>query len=291
MAQIECIYEAKDILGEGPIWHPDEKKLYWCDNLRSCIHCYDPVSGNLQQWDMPEEVGSIVFRSKGGIVAGMKSGFCSIDLDSMKIEPIADPESDIPGNRFNDGKCDRRGRYWCGTMDAALTNPTAALYKLDTDLSCHRMDKGFICSNGMAWSPDNRTMYFADTRAEIVYAYDFDIETGTIENRRQFISTAEIPGRVDGATVDTEGNYWCAHIHGAAIACYDPMGRLIRSIDMPVRQPTMCTFGGNNFDILFVTSATKFLKAGEAETQPLAGALFAILDVGARGLPEPFFEG
>jgi len=291
VAEIECLYEAKDILGEGPIWHPDEKKLYWCDNLRSCIHRYDPATREVQKWDMPEEVGSIVFRRGRGIVAGMKSGFCFIDLETMQIDTIADPEADIPGNRFNDGKCDRLGRYWCGTMDAALANPTAALYKLDTDLSCHKMDDGFICTNGMAWSPDNRTMYFADTRAESVYAYDFDIEAGAVSNRRLFISTADIPGRVDGATVDSEGNYWCAHIHGAAIACYDAFGHLVRSIEMPVRQPTMCTFGGENFDILFVTSATKFLKEGEAANQPLAGALFAIHNIGATGLPEPFFAG
>lgn len=288
---IECLVEAKNILGEGPIWHPGEAALYWCDNLRPAIQRYDPQTGEVREWPMPEEVGSIVFRAQGGLVAGMKSGFSFIDLDAGAIERVVDPEPHLPGNRMNDGKCDRRGRYWCSTMDAALAAPVAALYRFDPDRSCHKMDEGFIVGNGMAWSPDDRTMYFADSRAEAVYAYDFDIANGTIENRRVFISTAAIPARVDGATVDAEGFYWCAHIHGGAIARYDPAGRLARTIELPVRHPTMCTFGGENLDILFVTSATRFLAPGEAETQPLAGALFAIHGAGAQGIAEPFFAG
>ena len=153
------------------------------------------------------------------------------------------------------------------------------------------MDEGFIVANGMAFSPDDRTMYFADSRAESVYAYDLDIDSGEISNRRVFISTADIPARVDGATVDTDGNYWCAHIHGGAIAKYDPRGRLETTIELPVRHPTMCTFGGPDLDVLFVTSARQFLEPGEEAAQPLAGALFAIHGVGARGLPEPFYAG
>lgn len=292
MIEIECLIESKDILGEGPIWHPEENALYWCDNLKPSIQRYDPATGDRRVWEMPEEVGCIVFREKGdGIVGAMKSGYAFIDLESGAIEPICDPEPNIPDTRMNDGKCDRKGRFWCGSMDAKLKEPLGALYKLETDLTCHKMDEGITCSNGMAWSPDDRTMYFADTRAKSVYAYDYDIDSGTISNKRVFISTADMPGRVDGATVDTEGNYWCAHIHGGEIAKYDPNGRLIQTIEMPVRQPTMCTFGGENLDILYVTSATKFMQPGEETIQPLAGALFAIRGTGATGLPEPYFAG
>lgn len=291
MVDIVCLVEAKNTLGEDPVWHPGEQALYWCDNLRASIQRYDPATGQVREWPMPEEIGSIVFRREGGIVAAMKSGFCTVDLETGRIEQIVDPESHLPGNRFNDGKCDRRGRYWCGTMDAALTDPVAALYRLDADRSCHKMDDGFIVANGMAFSPDDRTMYFADSRAERVYAYDLDIDSGEIGNRRVFISTADIPGRVDGATVDTEGNYWCAHIHAGEIAKYDPRGRLETTIELPVRHPTMCAFGGPDLDVLFVTSARQFLEPGEDAAQPLAGALFAIYGVGARGLPEPFYAG
>ena len=291
MPEVECIVECANILGEGPIWHPREQALYWCDNLKPSIQRFDPATGAVTTWPLEKQVGSIIFREKGGIVAGMECGFCFIDLDGGAIEEIIDPEADLPGNRLNDGKCDRAGRYWCGSMDAGLKSPTAALYRFDPDQTCHRMDGDFTVSNGIAFSPDDKTMYFSDSRADTVYAYDFDLESGTISNRRVFISTKEIEGRVDGATVDSDGFYWCAHIHGGEIARYDPDGRLERVIPLPVRHPTMCTFGGKDLDILYVTSSTKFLAAGEVPQQPLAGALFAIHDVGAKGLVEPYFKG
>jgi sugar lactone lactonase YvrE len=291
MPEITCLVEAKDVLGEGPIWNPRESALYWVDNLRPCVWRYDPITEKVDNWTMPEPIGSLVFREKGGMVAAMQTGFHFLDLVTGRLERIVDPEPDLPQNRMNDGKCDRRGRYWCGSMNPGFANATASLYRLDPDLSCHRMDTNIIVSNGMAWSPDDRTMYFADTRAETVYSYDFDVDTGAIRNRRTFISTKDMPGRVDGATVDAEGFYWCALIHDWTIGRFDPHGRLDRAIRMPVRHPTMCTFGGEKLDVLYVTSTTKFLEPGEAEQQPLAGALFAIHDVGVRGLPEPFFRG
>lgn len=291
MPNVECIVECANILGEGPIWHPEEQALYWCDNLKPSIQRFDPTTGAVTAWPLEKQVGSIIFREKGGIVAGMECGFCFIDLETGKIEELVDPEADLPGNRLNDGKCDRAGRYWCGSMDAELKSPTAALYRFDPDQSCHRMDGDFTVSNGIAFSPDDKTMYFSDSRADTVYAYDFDLESGAISNRRVFISTKEIEGRVDGATVDSDGFYWCAHIHAGEIARYDPDGRLERVIPLPVRHPTMCTFGGKKLDTLYVTSSTKFLAEGEASQQPLAGALFAIHDVGTKGLVEPYFKG
>ncbi|NKB60033.1 MAG: SMP-30/gluconolactonase/LRE family protein [Alphaproteobacteria bacterium] len=289
--EVECIVECANILGEGPIWHPKEQALYWCDNLKPSIQRYDPATGAVTAWPLEKQVGSIVFREQGGVAAGMEHGFCFIYLDSGTIEEIVDPEADLSGNRLNDGKCDRAGRYWCGSMDAALKSPTAALYRFDPDKSCHRMDDGFTVSNGIAFSPDDKVMYFSDSRADTVYAYDFDLASGMIANRRVFISTKDIAGRVDGATVDADGFYWCAHIHAGEIARYDPDGALERTIPLPVRHPTMCTFGGENLDTLYVTSSTKFLEPGKAEKQPLAGGLFAVRDVGATGLVEPFFAG
>jgi sugar lactone lactonase YvrE len=300
MARIELLHEAGNMLGEGPIWHPEENALYWCDNLKSSVWRYEPGSGDIREWDMPEEVGSLVFRANRalgaqhdwGICAAMKSGFAFVQLEpEVAIHYIADPEPEHPNNRLNDGKCDRLGRYWCGSMDPNLSEATASLFRLDPDGSCHVMDTGFIVANGMAWSPDDRTMYFADSRSETVYAYDFDLESGSIANRRTFISTRDIDARVDGATVDRDGNYWCAHIHGGCIACYAPDGELLRTVELPVRHPTMCTFGGPDLDIMYVTSCTRFLEPGEAPRQPLAGALFAIHELGARGLVEPYYSG
>jgi sugar lactone lactonase YvrE len=240
---------------------------------------------------MPEEIGSLVFRRKGGIVGAMKSGFAFLDLDSGALEVVAAVEPDLDTNCLNDGKCDRRGRFWCGTINRDLTTANGGLYRLDADLSCHKMESNIIASNGMAFSPDDRTMYYCDSRQDTVWAYDLDLDSGRISNRRVFISTKDVPARVDGATVDVEGNYWCAHIHDWHVACYDPAGKLMRRIKLPVRHPTMCTFGGKDYDVLYVTSGTRFREPAEAAAQPLAGALFAIYGVGARGLPEPRFAG
>ncbi|MFI4995428.1 MAG: SMP-30/gluconolactonase/LRE family protein [Hyphomicrobiales bacterium] len=290
MAEIEIVREMKNVLGEAPMWHVAERALYWIDALKPAMHRLD-TAGEIASWPLPQPIGSFVFRRAGGLVGALQNGFHGIDLDTGKVEAIVDPEPDRPGNLLNDGKCDRRGRYWCGSRDAALTHPTGALYRLDADLSCRRMDEGFIVSNGIAFSPDDRTMYFADSRAATVYAYDFDIEDGAISNRRVFVSTREIGGRPDGATVDQQGYYWCALVHGSAIGRFDPKGRLDRKIELPVKQPTMCTFGGDDLDILYVTSSVALVPEAERASQPLAGALFAIRGLGVKGLPEPLFEG
>jgi len=288
--ELTCLAEVEDLLGEGPIWHPGERALYWVDALGCTIRRYDAQSGDVRSWPTPEPIGSLVFRAEGGIIAGMKSGFRLIDLDRGTFETVADPQ---PGETIllNDGKCDRRGRYWCGTMDMSLTKTAGILWRLDADLSYHAMDSGITISNGIAWSPDDTVMYYADTRAESVYAYDFDVEEGTVHNRRIFLSTADLPGRVDGATVDTEGGYWCAMIHAGHIARYTPDGRLDRKIDLPVSHPTMCTFGGDDLDELYITSATRFLDAEGRKAEPQAGALFVVKNLGAKGLAEPFFAG
>lgn len=288
MTEVVCLSETKDILGEGPMWNEDDKSLYWVDNIRPALRRYTPATRETRSWDMPEEVGSLVFRRSGGIVAGLKSGFAFLDLERFKFDHIVDPEPDTD-NCLNDGKPDRRGRYWCGTINRDLKTPNGGLYRLDPDLTCHKMETGIIASNGIAFSPDDKTLYYCDSRQDTVWAYDLDIDSGTISNRRVFISTKGQPGRVDGATVDTEGNYWCALIHDWHVACFDPKGRLMRRIKMPVRHPTMCTFGGDNYDVLYVTSGTRFLDPAEAVSQPQAGALFAVHDVGARGYAEPRF--
>ena len=290
--QIDLVVESADILGEGVIWYPEERALYWCDNLKSNIQRYTPATKEHCVWPMPEEVGCIVFRERGGICAAMKSGFAYIDdLDRPQIRYIVDPEPGLDGNRLNDGKCDRAGRFWCGSMHAGLSEPTASLYRLDPNGQCHVMDTGIIVSNGIAWSPDNRTMYFSDTRSEALYTYDFDFDSGQIANKKVLVDTSDKPFRIDGATVDSQGFYWCAEVHDWSIGKYAPDGTRLDGIRLPVRQPTMCTFGGDDLDVLYVVSATRFLEPGEAGQQPLAGSVFAIHGTGAKGIPEPYFKG
>jgi L-arabinonolactonase len=288
--EIAVAASIRNRLGEAPMWNGPEQALYWIDALAPAIHRLG-ASGELSTWPMPCSIGSFVFRRSGGLIGALKGGFCAIDLTNAAVDKILDPEPDRPENLLNDGKCDRRGRYWCGSRDRALAKPTGRLFRLDPDLRCRTMDEGFIVSNGIAWSPDDRTMYFGDSRAETVWAYDFDVDDGEIRNRRVFFSTRDIEGRCDGATVDADGFYWCALVHGGAVARIDPTGRLDRLIAMPVRHVTMCSFGGSALDVLYVTSAAAMLPESERGAQPLAGALFAIHGLGAKGLPEPFFAG
>lgn len=295
MTRLECIVEAKNTLGEGLFWNTREKALYWLDSQgQPRIQRLDPKTGAIRTWDMPDEIGSMVFRERGGVIAGLKSGFYLIDLEGNNgkgaAELLHDPEPGLPDNRLNDGKCDRAGRYWCGSLDnTGGTN--GKLYRVDPDLSVHCMETGVTISNGIAWSPDNKTMYYASTRADVCWAYDFDLAHGTIANRRAFIDTKGKPGKIDGATVDADGCYWCALVGGWEVGRYDPKGKQMETIRLPVQHPTMCSFGGDDLDILYVTTTRKFLTPALAKDQPLAGALFAIRDIGAKGLPEPFFKG
>jgi L-arabinonolactonase len=287
---IEVVRKEKNLVGEGPAWNDEEQALYWVDIQSPSIQRLG-ANGEYRSFPMPRPVGSFVFRKGGGLIVAMHGGFCAVDLESGSIEKIVDPEPDLPENRLNDGKCDRRGRYWCGSRDANQSDRSGSLYRLDPDHSVQRMDTGFIVSNGLAFTPDDRRMYFSDSRGETVYTYDFDVDAGTIRNRQVFLSTAGMPGRIDGATCDTDGCYWGAFVHDWAVVRFDPQGRLDRMIRLPVRHPTMCTFGGPNMDILYVTSASTWMSQDEISSQPLAGAVFAIHNTGAQGIPEPRFSG
>jgi len=289
--EVALVWKGPNELGESPNWNWRENTLHWVDINGQKIQRLDPDPDRVSIWDAPMKIGSIVFREEGGLVAGMHTGFHFVDLNSETFTHIVDPDPDHASTRLSDGKCDRRGRYWCGSMDMNLNDPFGALYRLDTDLTCTKMADGVVVSNGLAWSPDNTVMYYANSRSNTVYAFDFDIGTGDIANRRDFISTADIPGRVDGANVDTEGCYWAAHIDGWEVAQYDPQGNLMRTIPVPVRYPSMCSFGGRELDVLYVTSIGYEVQPGDLERSPLGGTLFAITGTGATGIPEPFFAG
>lgn len=289
MISVSIAVEDANLLGESPCWHEEDGCLYWVDAYAPAIRRFNPATGGLASFAMPAEIGSFVFASDGSLVAGMRTGFNRVDLQAGTVRPIANPLPDDPRMLLNDGKCDRRGRYWCGSIHADLVGRRSELFRLDPDLSVHRMDSGFRVANGLAFAPDDSRMYFADTRDETVWTYDFDIESGSISNRRMFFSTAAIAGRVDGATCDAEGNYWCALVHGGAVACIAPDGRLIERIAVPAKHPTMVAFGDSGLDTLYVTSATRLLAPEERAAWPHAGKVFRIDGLGVRGLPEPRF--
>jgi len=307
--EIVDLCESQDGLGESPIWNDDDGCVYWCDhvaarwergqtfpygsNLMPSIKRYNVKTGELDSWTMPEQVGSIGFRTAGGLVGGTNSGFVTIDLKSGSLTPVADPESTLPDNRFNDGKVDREGRFWCGTMDTRVSDESARLYVLDPDHSCRHVaeDYTFRVSNGMAFDPEGTKMYFADTFRKTIFVFDYDLKSGQISNRREFFSTSDHPGMPDGGTVDAEGFYWISMVQGGRILRLDPEGRVDRVVEMPIPTPTCVAFGGDNYETLFVTSQKAFLSEEMLKRYPATGNLFALHGLGVRGLPEPRFRG
>lgn len=290
MTEVLSVAAVRDSLGEGPVWDAAEQALYWVDIEGCLLQRLDPRTGALDRWRMPERLGSFALRERDGAILALESGFALYDLGSDTVEWIENPERDLPHNRMNDGKCDRQGRFWAGTMDDRAREKTGALYRVDADHSVHRMVAGIGISNALAWSPDGRVLYFADTMERAVYACDHDPATGAIANRRVFVAPGDGPGSPDGATVDEEGFLWNAQWDGWRIVRYAPDGTVDRVVALPVQRPTSCAFGGPDLRTLFITSATVGLEEATLAAQPLAGHLLAI-DMDVRGIAERRFAG
>ena len=274
---VELLVDAHAQVGEGPLWDEERQVLYWVDILSSLLYIYDPATGENRALDVGRHVGTVVTRASGGLMLAVRNGFASFDLETQELTLIANPEAHITGNRFNDGKCDPAGRFWAGTM--AYENPTnqGSLYRLDTDLSVHKIFGDVAISNGIIWSLDHTTMYYIDTLRKNVRAFDYADDTGDISNERVIINVPEEIGMPDGMAIDSEGMLWVAHYGGSCVSRWNPnTAQLLEKIDLPVTQVTACAFGGPNLDILFITSAAQELDAAELERQPLAGGLFSI---------------
>jgi sugar lactone lactonase YvrE len=282
-------YQANDILGEGPVWVAEEQALYWVDILGPVLQRWQPASESHQHWKMPTDIGCFALREQGGAVLGLRTGFAFLDFPSGKVSPLADPEATKAYTRFNDGKCDRCGRFWAGTMDEVGPKTRGALYRLDPDGKYHQMISGIGISNGLGWSPDNRIMYYTDSAKHTIWAYDFDLERGEIKNERVFVQTpdAYVP---DGLTVDTDGFIWSAKWDGWKVVRYSPDGSVDLEVQLPVQRPTSCIFGGVALRQLYITSASTGLNEAELAEQPLAGSIF-VLDAPTQGLPETRFAG
>jgi len=287
---VQCALDCRSLLGEGPVWDVEEQRLYWVDIKRRQIRRFAPDTGADETWLMPQDVGALAPREGGGLVVALRSGFHFYDLSERRLVPAALPEDEPEHNRFNDGKADRQGRFWAGTVDEVAELPSGGLYRLQPDLACRKMTDGIICSNALCWSPDSRVMYHGDSGRRTVWAWDFDPATGEIDNRRVFLRTTAAEGVPDGATVDSEGFVWVAHWGGWRVVRYDPAGRVARTLMLPVAQPTCPAFGGPGLDVMFVTTASMGLSAQARAAQPQAGSLFAV-KAGVKGLPEARFKG
>ena len=287
---VRCVVDCHNKLGEVPVWDEEEGALYWVDIEGKLLQRYHPSTGKVDTWKMPERIACFALREKGGLIVGFASGIAFYDLDTGRIDWIAKPEADQPTNRFNEGKCDRRGRFFAGTMDDRLTEHTAALYRVDPDLSVHKVFGDVGISNCFVWSLDNTAFWFADTLDSRIYRFDYALATGTVRNRRVFADTSGTGGAPDGGTIDAEGHLWNAEWDGWRLVRYAPDGRIERTVRLPVQKPTSCMFGGQDLRTLYVTSAVWDLTPEKLRDQPYAGGLLAV-DVGVAGVPEPRFAG
>ncbi|MFN3230714.1 MAG: SMP-30/gluconolactonase/LRE family protein [Alphaproteobacteria bacterium] len=290
--KIERVATTRDMLGEGPLWDEREQALYWIDSSARVVHRLDHKTGELRHWGVPQMIGCMALREAGGAVVVLESGFYTLDFDTGQCTQICDPAADDPRTRFNDGKVDRQGRFVAGTMiqDFSDESPIAHLYRLSPDHSVETLDSQIVLSNGPCFSPDGKTLYFSDSLARVVYAYDYDTDGGAIGPRRVHIDVGrDHDGAGDGATVDSEGNLWVALVLNRQIGKFDPDGILMETLNLPVRYPTSVMFGGPNLDQLYVTSISS--SGGLNATGPMDGTLLKITGHGATGIAEPRFKG
>jgi len=288
---VSLVLDARAKLGEGAIWDFRQQRLLWVDIENRQLHVFDPATGTDRALDMGQRIGTVVPRRSGGAIVALENGFYAVDLVTGALQFLCDPEADRPDNRFNDGKCDPAGRLWAGTMSLQGQRQQGALWRLDADLSTHKMLAPVSTSNGIVWTPDARTMLYIDTPTGRVDAFDFDNATGAIANRRTAITIPAGMGHPDGSTLDAEGMLWIAHWDGGCITRWDPQtGKLLLTIPVPAQHVTSCAFGGRDLDDLYITTARIGLNDAQLAGQPHAGSVFHTRP-GVRGLPAVEFAG
>lgn len=294
----ELAFQHDSLLGEGPVWDWRTQQLYWVDIEGYKVNLYDPITQAHRVINVGDYVGAAVVRASASgersLVLAMKSDFAALDLTTKKLTPIADAESHLPGNRFNDGKCDPAGRFWAGSLalDEDHGEGQGNLWCLNTDHSVVLKEPGVWISNGLAWTRDEKTMYYIDSPKQCVVAYDYDKATGAIANRREVIRVdGTVHGYPDGMTIDEEGMLWVAHWDGGHVCRWNPhTGEELAEIKVPVSRPTSCVFGDEDFGTLYITTARTRLSAETLAGQPLAGSIFKCRP-GVRGLPMHEYAG
>jgi len=292
MTAVELVHDAHAAIGEGAVWDDRTGSLYWCDIDGGLVHRFDPSNGPAEPIVIGERVGCLALRESGNAIIGTQSGLYDLDLATGERTLFAPTEADLPDNRFNDANTDRQGRWWAGTM--SLKQPPApegTFYRVDADRTVTAMMDGIYTTNGLAFSPDGRTMYFSDSNPLVrtIWVADYDTDTGTPSNRRLFFDTRSVAGRPDGATVDADGCYWMAGVGGWQLLRLTPRGEVDMVIDMPVERPSKPEFGGPTLSDLYVTT----IGAGPSEGthQPHAGGLYVVTGLPAPGVAMVRFAG
>lgn len=290
MTRIECVVSCGDTLGEGPVWDDAAQALWWVDIEGARLHRFEPAGHRLRDWNLPERVAALALRREGGLVLALESGFAFFDPEREGLERLPRPPRLLRGQRFNDGKCGFDGRFWAGTMREQGEECDAGLYCLEPDHTVRHVLGGVGVSNGLTWSPDGRALYFADSKTKLFRMHDYSPADGAIGPARPFHGPEGLPGVPDGATTDAEGFVWSARHDGGCLVRHAPDGSVDRVVELPVRRPTSCTFGGPELRTLFITSARQGLSAGQLAEQPCAGGILAF-EPGPRGLPAGRYAG
>ncbi len=288
--EVDLVLYVKSKLGEGAIWHPGEKKLYWVDIESGYLYIYDPVKEFNQGYNLGQKVGTVVPVEGGGVLVALKSGLFTFDLSTESLEFKVFPEEKVIGNRLNDGKCDPRGRFWVGSMSLDGDKKTGALYKVESDFSYEKMIDQVYISNGIAWSIDERKMYYNDSPLKKVVTYDYNKKKGEISNPVDAIHVPDSLGMPDGCTLDAEGKLWIAMHGGACVTRWDTeTGELLDKIDIPALNVTSCAFGDKNLETLYITTSSMGLTHQQRVDYPLSGGVFAVKP-GVRGVESYLFK-
>jgi sugar lactone lactonase YvrE len=286
----QCVLDIRASLGESPIWSAADEALYWVDINQPSLNRFDPAGGRNTSWPMPASIGCCAMRRAGGFVVALRDGIWAVDRNGRVTDRIVDAPYDRATHRFNDGRVDPQGRFFVGTINERHDGPSAKLYRLDPNGTLTTALEHMTISNGLAWSPDGRTMYHSDTPTRTVEAYDYDASTGTPHGKRVLARFQGEGERPDGGATDAEGAYWSAFYRGGKVVRIAPEGRVLAEYPVPAMCPTMCCFGGRDLRTLFVTSARQQREPAELERLPHTGGIFA-MQVEVPGLPEAQFAG
>jgi sugar lactone lactonase YvrE len=274
------------MLGEGPVWDAERQVICWIDILKGEIHEFNVSDASLKTISSNQLIGSIAICEDGHFLAALKNGLSTVNRNTGEVNIFSSPEAHLVENRFNDGKCDPAGRFWVGTMSHLEKPDAGSVYVLDIDGSVDKKITNTTISNGMAWSPDEQTFYFIDTPTSQVMAYQYDKESGEINSPEPVITILQEDGYPDGMTIDEDGMLWIAHWNGWQISRWNPKtGEKLLKLPLPVANVTSCTFGGDDLNDLYITTARKDIPEAELLNQPLAGALFVWKNCGYKGMP------
>jgi len=288
--KVELVIDNQSDLGEGSIWNWKTGELLWINITGKILNFYNPKIKNNKEMFTGQMIGTVVPAESGKVIVALKNGIYSLDPVTGTKKLIVNPESNLPDNRFNDGKCDPAGRFWAGTMSISGKKGAGTLYRLDPDSSIHKMIENVSISNGIVWSPDATKMYYIDTPTQTVMGYDYNNETGDISNPKVAVNVSPDLGSPDGMSIDADGNIWVALWGGAAVGCWNPeTGKLLKRVKVPAKNVTSCAFGDDDLETLYITTARQETSDEELQKFPHAGGVFKIRP-GVKGMKAFFFK-